>query len=91
MKIKSKQEFFFLMSIKYFHKSHEIRGLILKEIDRRKRRKLMELQRLYVESHVFWTNRTASDIDTNGVDAEVRKSLNNYALNALMTEKNLYN
>jgi Holliday junction resolvase-like predicted endonuclease len=91
MKMKSRQEFFFLMSMKYFHKSHDVRRLALKEINRRQRRKLMELQRLYVQSHVYWTNKTAFDVNANGVDLEARKSLNNYAFNAHMTEQNLFN
>ena len=91
MKIKSRQEFFFLTSMKYFHKSNDVRGLALKEIDRRQRRKLMELQRLYVQSHVYWANRTAFDVNANGVDLEARKSLNNYAFNAHMANQNLFN
>ena len=91
MKIKSRQEFFFLMSMKYLHKSNDVRGLALKETDRRQRRKLLELQRLYVESHIYWTNRMAFDMNANGVDLEARKSLNNYAFNAHMTEQNLFN
>ena len=77
--------------MKYLHKSNDVRGLALKEIDRRQRRKLMQLQRLYVQSHVYWANRTAFDVNANGVDLEARKSLNNYAFNAHMANQNLFN
>ena len=91
MKTESKQYFLTTMALKYWEKSHQIRDKIFTEKDRKKRRQMCELQRLFVQYYVYWLNKATQDMLANGIDTESKKRLLSDKFNAEMAELNLLN